>query len=213
MKDWDSLYKEQGVVQKEPSVRAIEAAAFFGQEGLKTILDLGCGTGRHTLLLLQAGFQVYGCDASEKALKIARAALPEVPFQQCDMTSLPYENQFFDGILCYAVIQHGEIARVKKAIAETYRVLRHGGILFLTVPSTEHPEFLTGQEIEPNTKLNIDAIDGSMPHHYFTEPEMRDLFQRFDILVLKHYRAPSEKDPTRESAAWAIYARRPNAKP
>ena len=61
MRDWDSLYKEQGVVQKEPSVRAIEAAAFFGQEGLKTILDLGCGTGRHTHLLLQAGISNLKC--------------------------------------------------------------------------------------------------------------------------------------------------------
>ncbi len=54
--------------------------------------------------------------------------------------------------------------------------------------------------------MNIDAIDGDMPHHYFTEQEMRDLFGRFVIVKLEHYRAPSEKSPGRIAATWAIYA-------
>ena len=210
MKDWDSLYKEKGIVQEEPSSRVIEAARFFEQQGLKTILDLGCGTGRHTRHLSEQGFQVYGCDASENALQIAREILPRIQFAQCDMTSLPYEDEFFDGIVSNAVIQHGEIASVKKGISEMYRVLRKGGVLFVTVPSTNHPEYLTGEEIEPNTKISIDAIDGNMPHHYFTEPEMRELFGEYSIIKLEHFEGPSEKDPNRMSASWGIYARRPH---
>ena len=72
--------------------------------------------------------------------------------------------------------------------------------------STEHPEYLTGREIEPGTKLNIDAIDGDMPHHYFTEQEMRELVRALRIVRLEHYRAPSEKSPGRIAATWAIYA-------
>lgn len=72
--------------------------------------------------------------------------------------------------------------------------------------STEHPEYLTGQELEPGTKINIDAIDGDMPHHYFTESEMRDFFRDFVIMDLEHYRAPSEKNPGGMAATWALYA-------
>lgn len=211
MKDWDSLYKEKGIVQKEPSKRVIEAVKFFKQNGLERILDLGCGTGRHTVHLLKQGFQAYGCDSSESALKIAREVLTDVEFEQCDMTSLPYEDEFFDGILCNFVIQHGKIADVKRAISEMYRVLKKGGIIFLTVPSTKHPEYFTGEEIEPGTKINIEAIDGNMPHHYFTEEEMREFFGKYKIIKLEHFEGASEKDPNKKSASWGIFCRRTKA--
>lgn len=208
MKDWDAIYKEKGVIQKEPSGKVIEAISFFKQKGLERILDLGCGTGRHIPCLLEQGFQVYGCDSSESALQIVQEVLTDVEFKKCDMTSLPYKDEFFDGVLCNFVIQHGALAHAKKAIAEMHRVLRIGGMLYLTVPSTDHPEYATGKEIEPNTKINIDAIDGDIPHHYFTESEMTDLFGEYEIIRLQQFYGVSEKDPNKKSAAWEILCRR-----
>lgn len=206
--DWNSLYRERGVVQEQPSQRVVEAARLFRADGANRILDLGCGTGRHTNYVLRKGFEICGCDSSDDALRIARGALPEVQFWLCDMTSLPCKNGAFDGVLCHAVVQHGTIHTIRKAVLEVQRVLRPGGILFLTVPSTEHPEYLTGEEIEPNTKMNIDAIDGAMPHHYFTEAEMRALFKGYEILRLEHHLGSSEKDPSRVAATWALHAKR-----
>ncbi len=37
----------------------------------KTILDLGCGTGRHDELFIKHGFSVWGVDISEKMLEEA----------------------------------------------------------------------------------------------------------------------------------------------
>jgi ubiquinone/menaquinone biosynthesis C-methylase UbiE len=206
MKDWDSLYQESGAVQKDVSPKASEAVNFFRMTGAIKILDLGCGTGRHAVYLTQNGFEVCGCDSSATALRIARGILPEVQFQRCDVGSLPYRDRSIDGVFCHAVIQHGTVATIRKTITEIHRVLRRGGVLFLTVISTEHPEYLTGQELEPGTKINIDAIDGDMPHHYFTESEMRDFFRDFVIMDLEHYRAPSEKNPGGMAATWALYA-------
>jgi len=208
MKNWGALYREHGVVQREPSAKVVESVAFFQRSKAKTILDLGCGTGRHAALFQKNGFNVFGCDSSASALSIARAMLPQAEFQQCDMGWLPYREQCFDGIVCHAVIQHGTVAAIRKTIAEIHRVLKCGGALFLTVISTEHPEYLTGQEIEPGTKMNIEAIDGDMPHHYFTDSEMKDFFGSFAIERLEHYRAPSEKSPDRLAATWALCARR-----
>lgn len=51
MKDWNCIYKERGILQKEASENVIEAVNFFKQELVRIVLDLGCGTGRHTAYL------------------------------------------------------------------------------------------------------------------------------------------------------------------
>lgn len=195
-------------MQSEPSTRVKEAANFFKQQGLKKILDLGCGTGRHTSYLIDNGFDVYACDVSENAISIAKQTLKEVEFKICDMISLPYKDEFFSGIYCDHVIQHSTVNNIKKAIGEISRVLKKNGILFLTVASTKHPKFLTGEEIETNTKINTDDIDGKIPHHFFTEEEMRAFFKDFDIIKLQHFEGQSELNPTKKSAEWQLYARK-----
>lgn len=209
MNDWNSIYEEHGILQKEPSETVIEAVNLFKHERVRRVLDLGCGTGRHTAYLLEEGFQIYGCDSSEAALGIAMATLPAVDFETCNMTSLPYEAGFFDAVICNHVIQHGTIAEIKVAITEIHRILRKGGILFLVAISTNHPKYLTGTEIEPNTRINTDSVDGNLPHHFFTEKELRALFSKeFEIVKSVHFEAPSELDANKETAAWKMYARR-----
>ena len=124
------------------------------------------------------------------------------------MGALPYEDSFFDGILCYHVIQHAEMSEIRAAVAEIERVLQPNGILFLGVPSTEHPEGNTGRKIEPGTRIGINAIDGDMPHHYFTREEIETLFSGFEIIALQHQYHPSEKDAGRPAASWLLVAKR-----
>jgi len=95
------------------------------------------------------------------------------------------------------------------AISEIHRILRKGGILFLLAISTNHPKYLTGTEIEPNTRINTDSVDGDLPHHFFTEEELSALFSKqFEIVKSVHFEAPSELDANKETAAWKMYARR-----
>jgi CBS domain-containing protein/precorrin-6B methylase 2 len=69
-----------------------------------TILDLGCGTGRHSLALGERGFQVVGFDLSETLLAVGRRASEQrwfpIEFVQGDMRDLPYRNAF-DAVVCY----------------------------------------------------------------------------------------------------------------
>jgi ubiquinone/menaquinone biosynthesis C-methylase UbiE len=210
MRDWDSFYREKGILKTEPSMEVVKAAEFFRKEKAKRILDLGCGTGRHIKFLSKEGFEVYGCDASGSALRILRKTAPGMDLKKCDMTCLPYAEGFFDGVLSHQVIQHGMIADIRKAVNEIFRVLGEGGVLVLRVVSTKHDEYQTGKEIEPNTKINIDSpIDGHMPHHYFTKEEIREFFTDFEIINLKHVLAPSGKDPKKMSGSWVMYAKKP----
>jgi 2-polyprenyl-3-methyl-5-hydroxy-6-metoxy-1,4-benzoquinol methylase len=73
------------------------------------ILDLGCGNGHLVNYLLAKGFNVFGTDASEKGIAIARQTNPDRFFVQDLATGrLPNElaNYNFDTIISTEVIEH-----------------------------------------------------------------------------------------------------------
>jgi len=72
------------------------------------VLEIGCGAGRFTEVLLGAGAEVWAVDASS-AVDAARANLGEqerLHLAQADLFDLPFERRSFDRVLCYGVLQH-----------------------------------------------------------------------------------------------------------
>jgi 2-polyprenyl-3-methyl-5-hydroxy-6-metoxy-1,4-benzoquinol methylase len=62
------------------------------------ILDVGCGTGRHSIELSKRGYQITGIDLSEAQLKKARekaeASQLKIDFLKYDARNLPFKNEF-----------------------------------------------------------------------------------------------------------------------
>ena len=62
------------------------------------IIDIGCGTGRHTIELTKRGYAVIGIDLSESQLKWAKEKSKEqgveIDFQKHDARDLPFEGEF-----------------------------------------------------------------------------------------------------------------------
>jgi SAM-dependent methyltransferase len=72
------------------------------------VLEVGCGAGRFTEVLLEAGAEVWAVDASS-AVEAARANLGDherLHLAQADLFDLPFEHGSFDRVLCYGVLQH-----------------------------------------------------------------------------------------------------------
>lgn len=67
------------------------------------ILDVGCGTGRHSIELTKRGYHVTGVDLSESQLTRARekakAENLEIKFIQGDARNLPYDSEFDAAIM------------------------------------------------------------------------------------------------------------------
>jgi 2-polyprenyl-3-methyl-5-hydroxy-6-metoxy-1,4-benzoquinol methylase len=77
----------------------------FGYNKAKSILDIGCGTGRHAIELSRRGYSVTGIDLSASQLERARQKALEagvrISFAQLNACSLPYRNEFdFAIMLC-----------------------------------------------------------------------------------------------------------------
>lgn len=101
----------------------------------KAILDLGCGNGFLANYLLKQGYNVYGTDASEKGIAIARQVNPDRFFlQDLSMGNLPEELQAvqFDTIVSTEVIEH--LYDPEGFIDYCKRCLPSGGELILSTP-------------------------------------------------------------------------------
>jgi 2-polyprenyl-3-methyl-5-hydroxy-6-metoxy-1,4-benzoquinol methylase len=69
-----------------------------GYDKATKILDIGCGTGRHSIELTRRGYKVVGIDLSESQLKRAREKAAgqklKIDFQQHDARKLPFKSKF-----------------------------------------------------------------------------------------------------------------------
>jgi 2-polyprenyl-3-methyl-5-hydroxy-6-metoxy-1,4-benzoquinol methylase len=107
------------------------------------ILDIGCGTGRHLSEVLQyENTKVFGADIHQGDLREAQkriAYLKELglckgayQLLSADIGNLPFEDNFFDLVICSEVLEH--IPDHHKALAELVRVLKPGTTLVISVP-------------------------------------------------------------------------------
>jgi ubiquinone/menaquinone biosynthesis C-methylase UbiE len=188
-REWDNIYKEQGEVQSEILPTAKIAADIFKRSDCKRIMDLGCGTGRHTIYLEEQGFYVYATDISETGLeytksKATKLNLNNIEFKQHDMREIPYDDNSFDGILCVWTTGHGTLEYCGKNVSEIYRVLKPNGIVVVDYVSTADENYGKGEEIEKNTFINNVEGEENIPHHYSTIQELRELYRNFSNLEI-----------------------------
>ncbi|MCF7917636.1 class I SAM-dependent methyltransferase [Candidatus Gracilibacteria bacterium] len=101
------------------------------------ILDLGCGNGRLRKFLssdiIPQG-QYFGLDISEELLRFARTEFPKDHFFRGDFAKkLPFGTDNFNMVISIAAFHHLlSQADQLSFLGECHRILRSGGILFLT---------------------------------------------------------------------------------
>lgn len=104
----------------------------------QTMLDLACGTGWFTQLMIPFVDSIVGVDIDEAMLIEARKEVPQVPsiqFIQGDMTNLPAGLEAFDLVTCYldSLCFLDDFQAVEQSLNEMYRVLAKQGTLLFDV--------------------------------------------------------------------------------
>ena len=98
-------------------------------------LDAGCGAGaRDVHYLWSKGYDVYGIDAVEENIQVAKAHHPEIAdrVSVADLRDpLDFPDESFDFVICNAVIQHIEPDNIAATLSEFARVLGPEGVLQL----------------------------------------------------------------------------------
>ena len=187
---WDRRWRtEEGRadwIAPEPDVRATAERAYA--DGARRALDLGCGVGRHALMLAEIGYETAALDASEAGLAELEAGAVArgltVDARRGMMTSLPFAGAAFDYVLSFNVIYHGAPDVVAAAISEIARVLRPGGTYQGTMLSKRNVNFRQGVEVAPDTWVRDGDDDKDHPHFYCDAAGLIRLFDGFELWSL-----------------------------
>ena len=201
---WEKIYAAEGPVFLEPFPRFPEVVQAFNDHRCRKIIDLGCGSGRHTAALAAAGFHTTGLDISPTGLKLTQQLLakhpgitgpintapqPPTPSPQPPAPSLvqsdllhplPFRDASFHGLLSTQVIHHALKAQVLSIIDEIHRILVPGGLAIVSVAGRIHDDD-EYDEIEPNTFLPLTGSEAGLPHHIFDEETYAQAFSAFHI--------------------------------
>lgn len=95
------------------------------------ILDLCCGNGPVTQVLVQQSQQVTGLDASPKAIARAQANVPQATFVEGFAEAMPFADASFDVVHTSMALHEMEPEQRSKILQEVYRVLKPNGIFTL----------------------------------------------------------------------------------
>lgn len=211
--DWSKNTDDYWVI---PSIESAFLAERWRSKGFKSLLDLGCGLGRHTIYMGKHSFAVTAMDLSDKAVQTTQnwAERENLNVKACtgNMLDLPFGNNSFDCIIAYNVIYHTDTAGFKTALKEIQRILRPDGELFLTLISKNtwsYDKDDKAKRIDDNTVLRDENETGdNIPHFCVDITDIRKFFTDFKLI-----RPPVEEceynmeNPNYYSVHWKIIAK------
>jgi SAM-dependent methyltransferase len=129
---YDSMYADKDYERECDLVE--EAFRRFADGPVRTVLDLGAGTGNHALPLARRGYEVAGVDLSGEMVEVAREkardAGLDVSFEQGDLRTASLGRRFDAVLLMFAVLGYQRTnADVRAALENARAHLRPGGAL------------------------------------------------------------------------------------
>jgi ubiquinone/menaquinone biosynthesis C-methylase UbiE len=159
---WAAIYESDA--NPLPPLETPVVRAAIGDVRGQSVLDLGCGTGRHTTWLVDAGASVTAVDFSEGMLAEARRkpGMESVRFIVHDLHQpLPLSSNSFDLVLSSLVLEH--LRDLENFYAEVARVLKPRG---KAVVSAMHPAmFLRGSQARFTDPVSGELVQpGSIAH-------------------------------------------------
>lgn len=145
------------------------------RDASKRILDIGCGTGRHSIELASRGYDVTGIDLSEsmlaKAKENARERKVNIRFERHNAVELPFRNEFDAAlIICEGAFPLMETDEMNYRILQgASAALKSAGALILTTLNGLFPLYHSVKEF-----MDANAVTGISKTNTFDLMTFRD---------------------------------------
>tara|TARA_B110000967_G_C18872179_1_gene556071 strand:+ start:274 stop:906 length:633 start_codon:yes stop_codon:yes gene_type:complete len=158
----------------------------------KSVLELGCGTGKNTRWLRSKAEHVIGLDFSEKMLSIAKEKINDVgvEFKRVDLNkNWELENQFSDLVTSSLTLEH--IADLNPIFKQAYQKLKENGLFFI---SELHPfKHYSGSKARYETVDGIEELE--VYTHHISDYIQSAKNNNFKLIEINEWFDPT---PTKE---------------
>ena len=144
------------------------------ESGNAEVLDLGCGSGRDTLLLEEYGFYVTPMDGSEEMCKLAEVNTDKEVLQ---MTYDEMEfDDVFDGIWACASLIHLTEDEMRKVMKKLVQALKENGVLYFSVHRGDRDGIYHGRYFHDYNRRELQSLMEEYP-----ELEVVDIWTTQDV--------------------------------
>lgn len=165
---------------------------FLKEKKASKILDLGCGIGRNMIPLIENGFEVIGVDDSKEAIKILKFKL-KVGSLKAELKNLKFQNlyfpdNYFDAVISVQTLNHGYEKDIIEGFDEMFRVLKPGGIVFITLPGriskgkVRYCLVKTARKVEKNTYIPTIGEEVGVPHQIFNKSLIAKYMKKYNLV-------------------------------
>ncbi len=154
------------------------------------ILDLGCGSGRDSLYLIQKGFDVTAIDGSKELCELASIHIGQdvLHMQFCELDF----DEVFDGIWACASLLHTAPDNFEEIFGKVIKCLKPGGVLYM---SFKHGDF--------------SGIRNGRYFNDFKTKGMKDIINKFtELELLELWKSPDVRDEKGDEVWLNVLARK-----
>jgi len=134
---WDAIAESFDKTRQKPWDQCIDFIKKLPEE--YTVVDIGCGNGRHLFPCAKQCERTIGVDISRKLLrivnnKIRKEHLNKIVLIHSDMINIPIKDESVDSVMCIASIHNikGKYQRIQ-SLNEIFRILKKNGIALISV--------------------------------------------------------------------------------
>jgi SAM-dependent methyltransferase len=137
------------------------------------VLDVGCGEGTFLRLARSRGWQVAGTELSA----FASQASPDLTIHHGEIWEAGLRSGSFDVVTCWHVLEH--VSDPLRLLSEVFRLLRPGGLLFLTTPNSRDYLFRLAYLIARGHWPPLyEPAERELHLYYFNAPTLRALAEK-----------------------------------
>lgn len=140
---WSDFYKKHGRFYLKTHEFFNRISGRFKTYDVHNSLDLGCGSGRHSVALAEKGINVTGVDFSPSAIELARTWARtkgihiDLIIADIHEHIVGVNDSSFDSVVAVNTLEYSTKDQFEKIITEVNRILKDGGLFWLVVPSKD----------------------------------------------------------------------------
>jgi SAM-dependent methyltransferase len=210
---WDQFFRQRRESGDDLDWEGVWTAPFLvplREAGVRTILELGCGTGNDAARLAGEGYLVTAIDVSGEAIGQAKAKFGSMArFMVADMTQrLPFPGRGFDAVMSNVAMHMFPNGVTRALFAEVGRLVRTGGLFVFHVNALEdrplRARCLPARELEPDYV----AEESGQTMHFFSEAYLRELLEGWQEVQLIPVPVPHRQTGKPFKQVWRGIARR-----